>query len=259
MQKSQYKGEPRDKVYRLKSSKTPESVILRGSSSKRETLLHVDKETNTQREIRYATNESSPYVDEQSQYARMSHIIFEQGMLRVPAHNVALQWFLEVHPKFGVDYELVDEAKSAEKELDILELRIEAQTKALELDIEKIMLIAPVLLTNLNGSVNNYSPSQIKLKVLQKAHDDPKKFLSAISDTSIEFESQVKKFFDLNLLSTRNNDKEIYFNLPDSKKRMTILKEGTDPIIGAMSYFKTDEGQSALKALELELEAIEEL
>ena len=47
-------------------------------------LLYFDKEQGKQRELRYATNQDSVFVDEQKGECTMGHIVFRDGDLRVP-------------------------------------------------------------------------------------------------------------------------------------------------------------------------------
>ena len=62
-------------------------------------MLWFDSEKNTQRELRYATNMSSPFVDEQKGEVTMGHIIFRDGILSVPKENIGLQQLLSLyHP-----------------------------------------------------------------------------------------------------------------------------------------------------------------
>ncbi len=43
----------------------------------------IPEETREQRELRYATNQNSPFVDEQKGEATLGHIMFKNGTLTV--------------------------------------------------------------------------------------------------------------------------------------------------------------------------------
>ena len=58
-----------------------------------------------QRELRYATNQNSPFVDEQKGEATIGHIIFEDGVLTVPKEKQNLQKLLSLyHPRKNAVY-----------------------------------------------------------------------------------------------------------------------------------------------------------
>ena len=61
-----------------------------------------DPKTREQREIRYATNQNSPFKDEQKGEATLGHIVFRDGALLVKKEKEALQKILSLyHPLKG--------------------------------------------------------------------------------------------------------------------------------------------------------------
>ena len=58
-----------------------------------------DENEGYNRELRYATNQRSVFVDEQEGPATLKHIIFEKGFLQVNKNNPTLQKFLSLHPQ----------------------------------------------------------------------------------------------------------------------------------------------------------------
>ena len=68
-------------------------------------LLFFDEELGYNRELRYATNQPSPFVDEQKGTATLGHIVFRNGSLNVPKEKVALQQLLSLyHPSKNSTY-----------------------------------------------------------------------------------------------------------------------------------------------------------
>ena len=62
-------------------------------------LLWFDEKTGLQKEIRYATNQNSPFVPEQTGTAVLGRIIFRNGELAVPKEQQNLQKLLSLyHP-----------------------------------------------------------------------------------------------------------------------------------------------------------------
>ena len=98
--------EVKDRQYYLRGDKNPLSYVLTSKSSPRKPLLWFDEEKGYNREIRYASNQRSCFIDEQDGNAILSHIIFEDGILYVPKSNQPLQKLLSLyHPKKGYVYE----------------------------------------------------------------------------------------------------------------------------------------------------------
>ena len=56
-------------------------VTIPGRHTRKHALLYFDEEKGKQREIRYATNQESPFVDEQKGECTMGHIRFTNGDL----------------------------------------------------------------------------------------------------------------------------------------------------------------------------------
>ena len=59
----------------------------------------------------------------------------------------------------------------------------------------------------------------------------------------------VQSFFDKNLLSLRNNKKEVWFNTPSNKKKMLNVPYGEDYMYMAASFFQSDDGVESYKHL----------
>ena len=88
--------EIKDRHYLLKGNLSPLTYILRGKSTRRQPLLYFDEDKGHNREIRYATNQKSVFVDEQDGYSMLGHIVFENGILHVPKNQQALQKLLSL-------------------------------------------------------------------------------------------------------------------------------------------------------------------
>ena len=83
--------EIKDRIYYLKDNKSPLTFTIPGKHTRKHALLYFDEKTGKQREIRYATNQDSPLVDEQKGEATLGHIIFQDGTLKVPKTKQNLQ------------------------------------------------------------------------------------------------------------------------------------------------------------------------
>ena len=103
-----------DKIYKLTRESAPLSLILASRHTQRFPLLWFDETTGTNKALRYARNQNSPFQDEQDDNAILEPIIFENGFLTVKKENQVLQKFLEYHPGRDRIYVEVYKAKETQ-------------------------------------------------------------------------------------------------------------------------------------------------
>ena len=124
--------EVKDRRYLLNNDLSPVAFIIKSRG-----LYYFDEEAGYEREIAYAENQKTPFVDEFKGEVRLSHIIFRDGELSVPKNKVALQKFLSLyHPERGTTYEEFNPMVIAQDELVDLEMEIKALNAAKEIDID---------------------------------------------------------------------------------------------------------------------------
>jgi len=134
-----------DKNYKLKKSVAPLSYMLPTKHSARFPLLWFDDNEGTNRELRYARNQKSPFVDEQDGNVILEPVVFEDGFLHVSRTNQVLQEFLHYHPLNGRTFLEVDKAKDAAEEIEGLMIEADALVEAKKLSIEQLENICRVL------------------------------------------------------------------------------------------------------------------
>jgi hypothetical protein len=227
----------KDRVYRLKNGKSPVMLILCSRHTRRKPLLFFDGKSR--RELRYAPNQKSPFVDEQDEHAVVEPVIFRDGMLRVEQENIILQDFLDKHPDNGIVFEEVDNEKDAQKEVEVLDLEFEALSLAKELDIDKLESIGRIIL---GVNVDSMSTAELKRDVRIYAKNNPEDFLSSADSSDISVKNNIAKMLEEKYLSLRNEKKEVFFNLKNNKKRLIVVPFGQTPIEALHSFFKSDEG-----------------
>ena len=83
-EKTTAKWEIKDRRYYLKNGMSPLTFTLASKHSQRHPLMYFDEELGYERELRYATNQVSPFVDEQKGPATLAHIMFKNGVLMIP-------------------------------------------------------------------------------------------------------------------------------------------------------------------------------
>ena len=90
----------KDRVYVLKGNKNPLTRTIPAKHTSRYPMTYFDEEKGYQRELRYASNQPSVFVDEQNGPATLAHIVFRDGTLSVPRKNQALQKLLSCYHPF---------------------------------------------------------------------------------------------------------------------------------------------------------------
>jgi hypothetical protein len=136
--------EYKDRNYYLLKNKMPLTHTLPSKHSARYPLVWFDKDKGYEREMRYASNHKSVFVDEQEGNVTLSHIVFEKGHLLVPKEKRNLQEFLAKHPHNGIVFTEFDAVVEAEDQFDWLEMELAASNMAYEMDIEKAEAILRV-------------------------------------------------------------------------------------------------------------------
>jgi hypothetical protein len=219
--------------------------MLASRNTHRSTLLHFDG--NSQRALRYAKNQRSPFEDEQDGNAILEPIIFVDGALSVPKTNPVLQHFLSIHPGYGTVFEEVNTEKDASTEIDRFSYELDAQIAARDLSLEMLEAIARVLL---GAKVEKMSSAELKRDVFVYSRNNPIQFLEMLNDPMLQLQNTCAKFFEYDLLRLKNKDKDIYFNLPSNKKKLLTVPFGEEPIYILASYLQSDEGIEVLRLLE---------
>jgi hypothetical protein len=245
------KSIPTDKIYKLKGNSAPLSYTIPSRNTKRYPLLWFDEVNNVNRVLRYAINQKSPFEDEQDGNAIVEPIVFENGFLSVPKNNPVLQQFLHYHPLNGRTFIEVDFEKDAAEEVEILNDEVDALIQARQLSIEQLETATRVLF---GKDPSKSTTAELKRDVLIYAKRDPHGFLNMLNDPMLKLQSDVHVFFENKLLAFRNGQKEVWFNTSSNKKKMLSVPYGEDPYFCVAEYLKTDEGITALKMLENNLD-----
>ena len=235
-----------DKIYKLTRESAPLSLILASRHTQRFPLLWFDETTGTNKALRYARNQNSPFQDEQDDNAILEPIIFENGFLTVKKENQVLQKFLEYHPGKGRVYVEVDKAKEASDVVNNLNLEVDALIQARQLKVDEVENIARVIFQK---DISTVTTDELRRDILVFAKNQPQDFMLLLKDPALKLNAKIQLFFDKNLLQFRNNNKEVFFNTPSNKKKMLNIPYQEDPFYIIASHFQTDDGLEALKHL----------
>ena len=176
----------------------------------------------------------------------MEPIIFEDGFLRVERSNQVLQEFLSYHPGNGQIFEEVNDAKDAAEELEIQEIILDAQLLARDMSTSKLEMVCRVLM---GAQADKMSTSELKRDILVYARHNPEDFIDILNDPSLQMYDDVVQIFAKGLLSLRNKNRDVYFNLKDNKTKILTVPFGEDANDIMASYFQTDDGVETYKLL----------
>lgn len=236
-----------DKHYKLTKERAPLTYVLASRHSQRYPLLYWDSETGQNRELRYARNQKSPFVDEQDGNAILEPVMFEDGFLHVPKTNQVLQEFLHYHPMNGKSFVEVDAEKDASVEVETLMVEADAMAEAKKLNVSQLENVIRVVY---GRDTSTTSTAELKRDVLIFAKQYPQDFLDVINDPELDLMGTIEKFFTEGLLTFRKSGKEVWYNTEKKKTKLLNVPFGKDASDLVVSYFKSDDGIEELKYLE---------
>ena len=241
--------EIKDRTYRLKGNKSPLTFTIPSKHTRRHPLLWFDSKKEEQRELRYATNMNSPFVDEQKGEATLGHITFRDGTLHVPKENVSLQKLLSLyHPMRDKRYKEHVPAQIAENQLEMFEWEIEALNAARNMDID---IAEAIVRVEYGSKVNKMSSKELRRDLLLLAKKNPRLFLSLAADENVQLRNFAINAVENNLIYISQDQRSVHWGSND-RKLMTIPFE-ENPYSAIASWFKTDEGVEVFRSIEKRL------
>jgi len=211
-----------------------------------------DNETGRNRQIRYCPNEPSVYADEQSSNAIRAHVLFEEGILAVPANQANLQEFLDLHPmnraNGGGTFELVNTEAKAELDLDNEFLLHDAVSLVRNKSIDELMPVAIYL--NMDTNQKN---AELKRELLMEAKGNPKRFIELFDNPTVQVRAIIKKAVEFQILNSKE-DGMYWF---DSNRLIVATPVGQDTIKVMTQFCLTEKGGTAFESVKSELEKAE--
>ena len=245
--KSQW--EIKDRTYYLRGAHSPLTYTLASRHTSKYPLLWFDNETGEQKEIRYATNQNSPFVDEQKGEATLGHVMFTNGTLFVPKEKQNLQKLLSLyHPGLNKKYAEFDAVLVAEDELDDLELQIEALNAAVSIDIDQAEAILRV---EIGSKVSSMSSKEIKRDLILFARKNPGLFLDLANDENVQLRNFAIKASELGIIKLSQDQRTFMWGTNNAKLMTVPFDE--NPYSAMAAFFKTDEGVEVFKSVEKKL------
>ena len=239
----------KDRSYYLAGNKEPLTFRLNSRHSYLKPLLYFDEENGIQKELRYATNQNSPFVQEQSGEATLGQILFENGILSVPKQNQNLQKLLSLyHPDLNKKYHEFDAQEEALDDLEDLEIEFEAISAARSIDIDQAEAILRV---EKGSEVANMSSKEIKRDLYIFAKSNPSLFLELANDENVHLRNVAIKATEAGIISLSGDNRT--FNWASNDRKLMTVPFDENPYSAMAAFFKTDEGMEVFRSIEKKL------
>ena len=237
--------EIKDRTYILKGNHQNSLFYALKSSS----IKWFDEEKGYEREMKYTSNQKTPFVDEFVGAARLAHISFEDGMLYVPKNKQTLQKLLSLyHPSKNKVYFEKDEVKQAVNELDVMELEIEALVAAREMDVD---MAEAVMRVELGSKVSSMSSKELKRDLLLFAKSNPSMFLELASDDNVHLRNVGIRAVEMGIIKLSQDNRT--FKWASNDRKLMTVPFDEHPYSALAAWFKTDEGMEVFSSIEKRL------
>ena len=223
--------------------------MLQSKSTKRKPLLWWDEAKGINREMRYASNQKSVFVDEQDENVMMEHVIFEEGVLYVPKQNQPLQKFLSLyHPKKDVVYAEKDDVAEAKEDLIDIETEMKALNTATSIEIDQAEAILRV---EIGSTVDKMSSAEIKRDLYLFARQNPILFLDLVNDENVILRNLAIKANEMGVITLSQDQRMFTWGATDRKLMEVPFDE--NPYSAFAAWLKTDEGVEVYKSIQKRL------
>ena len=236
--------EVKDRTYFLKSDKKPLSYTIKSAN-----IYYFDEEKGYERELKYCSNQKTPFVDEMKGDQRLEHIIFRSGVLMVPRTKTVLQKLLSLyHPHKNKLYREFEPVKKAENQLGMIELEIEALTTARDLDID---MAEAVMRVEVGSKVSEMSSKEVKRDLLLFAKRNPALFLELVNDDNVHLRNIGIKATEMNVIKLSSDQRT--FTWASTGRKLMNVPFDEHPYSALAAWFKTDEGMEVYSSVEKRL------
>ena len=234
----------KDRVYHLRGNKNPISATIKGKG-----IYYFDEAKGYERELKYTSNQRSPFVDEFKGPARLAHISFEDGSLLVPKEKQTLQKLLSLyHPDLNKKYYEHSEEEVATNEVDEIELMLDALNMARDMNLTDAEGIVRV---SVGSKAGKMSSEELRRDLLVLAQNDPVLFLELANDPNVQVRNIGIKAVEQGIISL-SGDQRTFQWLSTGRKLMTVPFD-ENPYSALAAWFKTDEGVEVYQTIEKRL------
>tara|TARA_Y100001938_G_scaffold141868_1_gene212266 strand:- start:11582 stop:12475 length:894 start_codon:yes stop_codon:yes gene_type:complete len=236
--------EVKDRMYMLSNGQSPLTYTIRSKG-----LYFYDEEKGYEREIGYAVNQNSPFVEEWSGQIRKRHITFENGSLFVPKEKATLQKFLSLyHPRRNKLYHEVDNRARRENQADYLEYELMAMNAANSMEID---MLEAIMRVETGSKVSKMTSKELKRDGLLFAKQNPQLFLELANDDNVYLRNVGIKAVEMRVIVLSEDQR--YFSWASNNRKLMTVPFDEHPYTALGHWFKTDEGMEVFKSIEKRL------
>lgn len=221
-------------------------------------LLTFDPETEMNRAIRHCPNERSIFIDEQSSSARVVPIIFLNGLLSTGAKDVITQRFLEAHPRFGLDFELIDEGRKAQEQAEFEDLKLTIKAAIRDQEKQKdgpalLRVLVVAMAPDLRKQVAEMSPAELRLALYDLVDVNPRRFVDDKGEVNVFDDPELVRVatahdaFINGVVEVSTSGKSIIWG--DTKENICTLPPGRGHVEFFAKYLATEDGVLVLQEM----------
>jgi hypothetical protein len=236
--------EIKDRMYFLKGRKKPLSRSIKATN-----VYYFDEEKGYERELKYCSNQRTPFVDEMQGEQRLEHIVFRSGSLFVPKEKTVLQKLLSLyHPHKDSIYEEHKPAKLAADEIDVLNVQVDALIAARNVDID---MAEAIMRVEKGSEVSNLSSKELRRDLLVFARNNPKLFLELADDDNVMLRNFGIKAVEAGILRLSSDQRNFIWG--SNGRKVMVVPFDEHPYTALAHWFKTDEGMEIYSNIEKRL------
>jgi hypothetical protein len=244
------KWEIKDRTYILSGPHSPLTYTIASRHTGRFPLLWFDKDAGEQKELRYATNQNSVFVEDQKGEATLGHIIFKNGTLTVPKEKQNLQKLLSLyHPDLNRKYKEFDPVMTATDDLEDMDIQLDAMNAAREMDIDEAEAILRV---EIGSKVSKMTSKEIKRDLMLFARNNPYLFIDLANDENVQLRNVAIRAVEAGIVML-SQDQRTFTWASNNRKLMTVPFD-ENPYSAMAAFFKTDEGIEVYRSIEKKID-----
>ena len=167
----------------------------------------------------------------------------------VPKNKQTLQKLLSLyHPhKDSVYYEW-QPAKNAAKQIDVLEMEVDALVAARNVDID---MAEAIMRVEKGSEVSNLSSKELKRDLLVFARNNPKLFLELADDENVMLRNFGIRAVEAGILRLSSDQRNFLWG--SNGRKLMVIPFDEHPYTALAHWFKTDEGMEIYSNIEKRL------
>ena len=237
------------RVYVLKSGSTPPWYQINSKHLHKAPLLYFDEERSEQRELRFASNQPTPFVDEQKGVVRPEQIGFVDGFINTSRNDVSLQQFLTIHPgnvdNGGNSFREVRPEEKVETDVATFEDKASAYSKIKDIDSDEL---EAVMFEQEGSRVFSTSTKELKRDLYILAERDPALVIELMESDMLKLKTIGAKAAHYDILTIADGGTSIRFK--KNNKKICAVSMDTTPWQAFADFCLTDEGTQAVKVIQ---------